>query len=149
MLGLLVEMTYPVHTIVRPGLGIKITLTLCHASGIHPRARQAVKILISDPDKISNQFFKSAGKILSSPGRLEGTKTLNSPSDFVEVYSPRCNQPVLLCRCPDRNSTNCVLHNWLTTRKMCLKKMIRSRKITRSEPQATNLVALILYKFLK
>jgi hypothetical protein len=33
-------------------LGIKITLTLCHVSGIYSRARQAVKILTSVPDKI-------------------------------------------------------------------------------------------------
>jgi hypothetical protein len=59
---------------VRSGFGIKITITLCHASGIYPRARQAVKILTSRPDKISISFFKSAGKI---PSSLADLKELN------------------------------------------------------------------------
>jgi hypothetical protein len=59
-----------------PGLGIKITLTLCHSSGIYPRTRQAVKILTSGsgPDKVSIPFFKNAGKISSSPADLKRPK---------------------------------------------------------------------------
>jgi hypothetical protein len=68
---------------VLPGFGIKITLTLCHASVIYPRARQTVKILTSGPDKISIPFFKSAGKILSSPADLKEPE----PSIFYLILS--------------------------------------------------------------
>jgi hypothetical protein len=63
---------------VCPGFAIKITLTLYHASGIHPRARQDVKILTSGPDKISIPFFHCAGKLPSSPADLKEPKPLEA-----------------------------------------------------------------------
>jgi hypothetical protein len=72
-----------------PDLGIKITLTLCHPSGIYPRARQAVKILTSRPDKISIPFFKSAGKIPFSPADLKKPKP--SIADLIVLESTAFN----------------------------------------------------------
>jgi hypothetical protein len=76
MLGFIGRNNLTSSSDVRSGFGIKVTLTLCLASGIYPKVRQDVMILTSSPDKIPIPFFKSAGKIPCPPADLKGTKTL-------------------------------------------------------------------------
>jgi hypothetical protein len=52
---------------VRPVFEIKITLTLCHASGLYPRARQAMKILTSSQIKFQFNFSRVLGRFHLPP----------------------------------------------------------------------------------